>query len=141
MLFESAADAYGDRAAGVVLTGANADGAAGLAQIAARGGVTIVQDPETAERREMPDAALCGDARARASWRWRRSARRSSSSPATARTRRGERPSRDTAILLVDDQAENLLALEAVLEPPGCRLVRAALGRRGARRCCATSSR
>jgi two-component system chemotaxis response regulator CheB len=58
ILFSSAADAYGDRMAGVVLTGANADGALGLAQIARRGGVAIVQDPETAERREMPDAAL-----------------------------------------------------------------------------------
>ncbi|HUR84964.1 MAG TPA: chemotaxis protein CheB [Solirubrobacteraceae bacterium] len=58
VLFASAADAYGDRAAGVVLTGANADGAEGLARIAARGGPTIVQDPETALRREMPDAAL-----------------------------------------------------------------------------------
>jgi two-component system chemotaxis response regulator CheB len=58
VLLGSAADAYGDRAAGVVLTGANADGALGLAKIAARGGVTIVQDPATAERREMPDAAL-----------------------------------------------------------------------------------
>jgi two-component system, chemotaxis family, protein-glutamate methylesterase/glutaminase len=58
VLFGSAADAYGERVAGVVLTGANADGALGLAQIAGRGGAAIVQDPETAERREMPDAAL-----------------------------------------------------------------------------------
>jgi two-component system chemotaxis response regulator CheB len=58
VLLGSAADAYGERAAGVVLTGANADGAVGLAKIAARGGVAIVQDPDTAERREMPDAAV-----------------------------------------------------------------------------------
>jgi two-component system chemotaxis response regulator CheB len=58
VLLQSAADAYGDRAVGVVLTGANADGARGLARIAARGGTAIVQDPETAVRREMPDAAL-----------------------------------------------------------------------------------
>jgi two-component system chemotaxis response regulator CheB len=58
VLLGSAADAYGDRAAGVVLTGANADGAEGLARIARRGGPAIVQDPETAVRREMPDAAL-----------------------------------------------------------------------------------
>jgi len=58
VLLGSAADAYGDGAAGVVLTGANADGAVGLAKIAARGGTTIVQNPETAERREMPEAAL-----------------------------------------------------------------------------------
>lgn len=58
ILLSSAADAYGARVAGVVLTGANSDGALGLTQIAERGGTAIVQDPETAERREMPDAAL-----------------------------------------------------------------------------------
>jgi two-component system chemotaxis response regulator CheB len=58
VLLASAADNYGDAVVGVVLTGANADGAAGLARIAARGGTAIVQDPDSAERREMPDAAL-----------------------------------------------------------------------------------
>jgi two-component system chemotaxis response regulator CheB len=58
ILLGSAADAYGERVAGVILTGSNADGALGLAHLAARGGTAIVQDPETAQRREMPDAAL-----------------------------------------------------------------------------------
>jgi two-component system chemotaxis response regulator CheB len=58
VLFESIADAYRERAIGVVLTGASADGAAGLARIKARGGVAIVQDPRTAERGEMPRAAI-----------------------------------------------------------------------------------
>jgi two-component system chemotaxis response regulator CheB len=58
VLFESAADAYRERAIGVILTGANDDGAAGLARIKARGGVAIVQDPADAERHEMPRAAL-----------------------------------------------------------------------------------
>ena len=58
VLFESAAAAYGARTIGVLLTGANADGAEGIARIAERGGMTIVQDPETAERPEMPRAAL-----------------------------------------------------------------------------------
>lgn len=58
VLFDSAADAYGPRAIGIVLTGANADGAAGLAHIKANGGVAIVQDPATSVRRTMPDAAL-----------------------------------------------------------------------------------
>jgi two-component system, chemotaxis family, protein-glutamate methylesterase/glutaminase len=58
VMFESAADAYGTRVIGIVLTGANEDGAAGLARIAERGGVAIVQDPEAAEAREMPEAAL-----------------------------------------------------------------------------------
>jgi two-component system chemotaxis response regulator CheB len=58
VLFESAADAYRERVIGVILTGANEDGAAGLARIKARGGVAIVQDPSQAERRTMPDAAI-----------------------------------------------------------------------------------
>ena len=58
VLFESAAAVYGDRAVGVLLTGANEDGADGLARIAAAGGFTIVQDPATAARSEMPAAAV-----------------------------------------------------------------------------------
>jgi two-component system, chemotaxis family, protein-glutamate methylesterase/glutaminase len=58
VLFESVADAYGGRAVGIVLTGANADGARGLSLIKDRGGVAIVQDPSTSERRAMPDAAI-----------------------------------------------------------------------------------
>lgn len=65
ILLGSAADAYGERAAGVVLTGANGDGAEGLARIARRGGPAIVQDPGTALRREMPDAALAATPGAR----------------------------------------------------------------------------
>jgi two-component system chemotaxis response regulator CheB len=58
VLFESAADAYGERAVGVLLTGVNRDGAAGLARIAAAGGFTVAEDPATAERSEMPAAAI-----------------------------------------------------------------------------------
>jgi two-component system chemotaxis response regulator CheB len=58
VLFESAADAYGDQTIGIVLTGANEDGAQGLRRIKERGGVAIVQDPRTAARRSMPDAAI-----------------------------------------------------------------------------------
>ena len=58
VLFESVAVAHGPEAIGVVLTGANADGADGLAAIAARGGAAIVQDPAEATRAEMPRAAL-----------------------------------------------------------------------------------
>lgn len=60
VLFESVAEAYRERAIGIVLTGANEDGAAGLAAIKRNGGVSIVQDPETAVRRSMPDAAIAG---------------------------------------------------------------------------------
>jgi two-component system chemotaxis response regulator CheB len=58
VLFESVADAYRERAVGVVLTGANRDGATGLARIKQLGGVAIVQDPEEAEAHTMPAAAL-----------------------------------------------------------------------------------
>jgi two-component system chemotaxis response regulator CheB len=64
VLFDSAADTYSDGLVGVILTGANADGAYGLARVKRRGGATIVQDPATAEKREMPDAAIatgCAD--------------------------------------------------------------------------------
>jgi two-component system chemotaxis response regulator CheB len=56
--FSSAADSCGACAVGVVLTGANEDGAAGLRRIAERGGRAVVQDPATAEVRTMPAAAL-----------------------------------------------------------------------------------
>jgi two-component system, chemotaxis family, protein-glutamate methylesterase/glutaminase len=58
VLFESASDVYHDRVVGVILTGANEDGAHGLAMIKRRGGYTIVQNPVEAERSEMPRAAL-----------------------------------------------------------------------------------
>jgi two-component system chemotaxis response regulator CheB len=58
VLLQTAAEAYRERCVGVVLTGANADGASGLARIAELGGAAVVQDPETAERDEMPRAAL-----------------------------------------------------------------------------------
>lgn len=57
-LFESAADAYGAKAMGILLTGANQDGAAGLYTIKQRGGVTVVQDPQEAQIPTMPEAAL-----------------------------------------------------------------------------------
>lgn len=58
VLFESAADVYGPAVAGVVLTGASADGAKGLAAIHAAGGMCLVQNPNQANSRTMPEAAL-----------------------------------------------------------------------------------
>jgi two-component system chemotaxis response regulator CheB len=58
VLFESAADAYGAALVGVVLTGANEDGARGAKRIKRLGGVVIVQDPKTAEAATMPQAAI-----------------------------------------------------------------------------------
>ncbi len=57
VLFESASDAYAQKVIGVVLTGANHDGAQGLAKIKVHGGLTIVQEPTTAASRTMPTAA------------------------------------------------------------------------------------
>ena len=58
VLFESAADVYGPRLAAIILTGANNDGAEGLRLIKEKGGLVIVQDPQSAEFSLMPAAAL-----------------------------------------------------------------------------------
>jgi two-component system chemotaxis response regulator CheB len=61
VLLESCADALGPRLAGFVLTGANEDGARGLARIHAAGGLTAVQDPAEAAHATMPEAAIAAD--------------------------------------------------------------------------------
>jgi two-component system, chemotaxis family, protein-glutamate methylesterase/glutaminase len=58
VMFSSAADTYGPGAIGVVLTGANEDGAEGLSDIVRRGGRALVQDPRSAEIAIMPHAAV-----------------------------------------------------------------------------------
>jgi two-component system chemotaxis response regulator CheB len=58
VLLESAADAYGARLAAILLTGANADGAAGMARVRQRGGLTVVQDPADAQASTMPESAI-----------------------------------------------------------------------------------
>ena len=58
VLFESAADVYGSRLLGIILTGASQDGAAGLQAIRRAGGKTIVQEPATAQVPVMAEAAL-----------------------------------------------------------------------------------
>jgi two-component system chemotaxis response regulator CheB len=58
VLFESAANTYGTRVVGVVLTGANEDGAQGLAAIRRRGGIAVVQEPATAKVATMPARAV-----------------------------------------------------------------------------------
>jgi two-component system chemotaxis response regulator CheB len=58
VLMESSADAYGPGLAGILLTGANHDGAEGMAHIRARGGFTVVQDPEDAQVAVMPLEAI-----------------------------------------------------------------------------------
>lgn len=58
VLFESAADIYENRLLGILLTGANEDGAAGMEAIHRAGGTTVVQEPETALAASMPASAL-----------------------------------------------------------------------------------
>lgn len=58
VLFESAADVYKERLLGIILTGANSDGAGGIKRIGMQGGTTIGQKPETADYPEMPKAAI-----------------------------------------------------------------------------------
>lgn len=58
VLFESAADVYGERLLGLVLTGASRDGTAGLRAVHRAGGVAAVQRPDTAEVRLMVESAL-----------------------------------------------------------------------------------
>ena len=58
VLFETACDVYGANLIGILLSGASEDGAAGLQEIHAAGGITIVQAPRSAESSIMPAAAL-----------------------------------------------------------------------------------
>jgi two-component system chemotaxis response regulator CheB len=58
VLFETAAEAFGTGLIGIVLTGANHDGARGLKAVADAGGIAIVQDPEEAYQSAMPQAAI-----------------------------------------------------------------------------------
>jgi two-component system, chemotaxis family, protein-glutamate methylesterase/glutaminase len=58
VLFESAADVYGPALVGILLSGANRDGASGLAWIRKKGGLTVVQDPKDCAMATMPESAL-----------------------------------------------------------------------------------
>jgi two-component system chemotaxis response regulator CheB len=58
VLFESAAEVYKSKLIGVILTGSNNDGTNGLKRIKECGGLTIVQDPKTAESAYMPTSAI-----------------------------------------------------------------------------------
>jgi two-component system chemotaxis response regulator CheB len=58
LLFETAAESYGDAVVAVVLTGANDDGCRGARAIKDAGGLVIAQDPATAERPEMPNGVI-----------------------------------------------------------------------------------
>lgn len=58
VLFESAAECWGKRLMGIILTGANSDGVQGLAAISHAGGITVVQDPLEAVANTLPAGAV-----------------------------------------------------------------------------------
>ncbi len=58
VLFETAADAYNHQLIGIILTGANRDGTEGMSKIKQKGGLTIAQDPQTAEVNIMPHSPI-----------------------------------------------------------------------------------
>lgn len=63
VLFETAADAYGKNLVGVLLTGANEDGAGGIQKIESMGGIVLIQDPARAQMPTMPASAIRGGLR------------------------------------------------------------------------------
>ena len=58
ILFETAAEVFSHRCVGILLSGANSDGAKGMEKIKNAGGTTIIQDPENCEIQAMPNACL-----------------------------------------------------------------------------------
>jgi diguanylate cyclase (GGDEF)-like protein len=122
VLFESAADVYGHELVGIVMTGANHDGAQGLLRIRQRRGIAIVQEPLDAEASAMPQAALdlagadhCVPLRGIAP---------SQPFVRTMKTVLGHRPK----ILIADDHRPNLVAIRRILTGIDADLVEATTG-------------
>ena len=144
-VFESAADHYGPRLVGILLSGANEDGVNGLQAIQAAGGLTIVQEPASASMPTMPQAAIAAlavdhilppEGIASAAGR---------PAPAPAALDPGAcvpfenpihpppppMPQTDrTKCLLVDDVEENPIAPEALLQRDGLDILKAQSGPR-----------
>ena len=109
VLMESAADVWGSALAGIVLTGANDDGAAGLARVGTAGGLTVVQDPVEAQARHDAERR---DRAARTRFRSSIAGHQNPGRPIATRTMTTAVPAK---ILIVDDLPENLLALAALI--------------------------
>ena len=132
VLFESAADVFGNRLLGVILTGGSSDGAAGLEAVKRAGGITIVQQPDTTVASMMAESALKRTPRGS-----RAVAAADRGAAAHARRARGlmvpvldpcSSPTPTLKCLLVDDLEENLLALSAVLRRDGLEVLVARSG-------------
>jgi chemotaxis response regulator CheB len=120
--FDSFAKAFGDKCLGILLSGANSDGAMGLKRIKDAGGITIVQSPESAKSPVMPLAAISlfqpdmiGDVMKIMGVF--SELNQHSFSEFRSKLRMGEELENDLpSVLIVDDISENLIALNAILK-------------------------
>ena len=113
VLFESAAEVYGERLLGIILSGGNEDGAAGLQAVRQAGGVTVVQQPESAKVPLMVVSAL----------------QRGPADFVLPLEKIAELPGENCVkCLLVDDLEENLLALAALLQRQDVEILTARSG-------------
>ena len=120
VLFESAANVYKQALIGILLTGANEDGAEGIATIQKQGGVILIQDPKTASSPEMPSAGI-------------RLTNTTHIYPPQdianqiLKLIQGENVMTDIkpVILLVDDKEENIFSLKNILMDSDCKILTA----------------
>ena len=129
VLFESAADAYGKRLLGLILTGANEDGADGLAAVRRAGGRTVVQDPHCAAVPILPEAALSrGPADFLLSLEQLQGSSRAALREDDYDAAEIVPMTADVKCLLVDDVEENLLVLSALLRRDDVEILQARSG-------------
>lgn len=120
VLFESAANVYKQALIGILLTGANEDGAEGIAVIQNQGGTILIQDPKTASSPEMPSAGI----------RLTNTTHIYSLQDIAnqiLRLTQGEKVMDNTkpAVLLVDDKEENIFSLKNILIDSDCTILTA----------------
>jgi chemotaxis response regulator CheB len=142
-LFKSAARAYGNRVLGILMTGANEDGARGLLEIKKMGGCTIAQDPVTAESPFMPAAALRMDAAeyvcsiddvASSLQRYAADSHAGASQNVTGDASMMHSAPETPTVLLVDDDPGARMAMEDILKSDAYNLVIARNGEEALKR-------